>query len=136
MTTRLAGLVALGALVLAGSAAAQPAPLLREALPQNPDLGVTMMVYDLPPAGTGPVTTAGQGGHRHPAAVYAYVARGSVVSRLGDAAEKTYKTGEAWSEKPGQAHYIVNASKTEAAQVVVLFVAPAATSQLTEPLAR
>jgi quercetin dioxygenase-like cupin family protein len=93
-----------------------------------------MMAFDVPPRGTAPATTRGQPGHKHPAAVYAYVATGEVISRLGDGPERRYRTGEAWSEKPNEAHYIVNASSTEPARVVVTFIAPKTAKSLSEPL--
>ena len=126
---------ACGALVLAGSAAAQPAPpLIAEPLAIAPGFNATMLVVNLPPAGDGPLTTAGQAGHRHPASTYAYVSKGAVVSRLGDGPERRFATGEAWSETPLQPHYIVNASRTEPAQLVVVQVSKAGTTKLTEPL--
>jgi hypothetical protein len=74
---------ACGALVLAGSATAQPAPpLIAEPLAIAPGFNATMLVVNLPPAGDGPLTTAGQAGHRHPASTYAYVSKGAVINRL------------------------------------------------------
>lgn len=105
-------------------AEAQTPPLLAQALPVSGDLDVQMVKYVLPPAGDKPTTTAGQPGHSHPGATYAYVVRGKVNSRLGKGVEKTFKAGEAWSEQPGEAHYIANASKSEPAEVLVIFVLP------------
>ena len=132
----LRGLVfACGALALAGAAQAQPRPqLLDEPVAIAPGFEAHMLVVNLPPAGNGPLTTAGQAGHRHPASTYAYVSKGAVVSRLGDGPEKRFETGEAWSETPLQPHYIVNASRTEPAQLVVVQITKAGTKVLTEPL--
>jgi quercetin dioxygenase-like cupin family protein len=113
---------------------AQSAPLIDQPLPLAPNLVVRMVVYDLPPAGSGLTDTHGQAGHRHPGATYAYVVSGHVRSRLGDGADVLYGPGEAWSETPNQPHYIVNASTTEAAKVVVTFIIPKDAKQLTEPL--
>ncbi|MGZ3402353.1 MAG: cupin domain-containing protein [Phenylobacterium sp.] len=93
-----------------------------------------MQVINIAPAGDGPLTTAGQRGHRHPASTYAYVAKGTVISRLGDGPEKRFETGQAWSETPNQPHYIVNASRTEPAQLVVVQIVKAGTTVLTEPM--
>jgi quercetin dioxygenase-like cupin family protein len=126
---------ACGALFCAGQAAAQPAaPLIQEPAAIAPGFNATMLVVNLPPAGDGPLTTAGQAGHRHPASTYAYVSKGAVVSRLGDGPERRFATGEAWSETPLQPHYIVNASRTEPAQLVVVQISKAGTTKLTEPL--
>jgi len=130
------GLVfACGAVAIGSAAQAQPAPpLIDEPLAIAAGFDAHMLVVNIPPAGAGPVTTAGQRGHRHPASTYAYVSKGAVLSRLGDGPEKRYETGQAWSETPLQPHYIVNASKTEPAQLVVVQITKAGTKVLTEPL--
>jgi quercetin dioxygenase-like cupin family protein len=128
-------LVACGALLMAGVAHAQLSPpLLNEPMAIAPGFDAHMQVVNLPPAGEGPLTTAGQRGHRHPASTYAYVSKGAVVSRLGDWPDKRFETGQAWSETPGQPHYIVNASRTEPAQLVVVQITKAGTKVLTEPM--
>src|SRR4051812_15580072 len=128
-------LVALGGVISAGGAGAQPAPpLINEPAAVAPGFSATMLVVNLPPAGEGPLTTKGQAGHRHPASTYAYVTKGAVINRLGDEAEKRFETGQAWSETPNQPHYIVNASRTEPAQLVVVQIYKAGTTKLTEPL--
>lgn len=117
------------------SAHAQLAPpLLNEPVAIAPGFDAHMQVVNLPPAGEGPLTTTGQRGHRHPASTYAYVSKGAVLSRLGDGPEKRFETGQAWSETPGQPHYIVNASRTEPAQLVVVQITKAGTKVLTEPM--
>lgn len=136
MTTRVL-CAALGGLILAcgaSAAHAQATPLIEEPMAIAPGYETHMATLTIPPAGAGPVTTAGQAGHRHPASTYAYVTKGAVVSRLGDGPEKRYDAGQAWSESPGQAHYIVNASRTEPAQLLVILVTKAGTKTLTEPL--
>jgi quercetin dioxygenase-like cupin family protein len=135
MRTRLLlGAVALAS-GLAGQAVAQAAPpLLQEPAVVAPGFDATMLTVNIPPAGDGPLTTAGQRGHRHPASTYAYVSKGAVINRLGDQAEKRFETGQAWSETPNQPHYIVNASRTEPAQLVVVQISKAGTKALTEPM--
>jgi quercetin dioxygenase-like cupin family protein len=127
---------ACGALALAGTASAQSAvhEVLGEPVAIAPGFDAHMIIVDVPPAGNGPLTTAGQAGHRHPASTYAYVSKGAVVSRLGDGSEKRFETGQGWSETPNQPHYMVNASRTEPAQLVVVQIAKAGTKTLTEPL--
>lgn len=126
---------ALGGSIACDAAAAQPAaPLIAEPVAIAPGFNSTLLVVNIPPAGDGPLTTAGQAGHRHPASTYAYVSKGAVVSRLGDGPERRFATGEAWSETPLQPHYIVNASRTEPAQLVVVQISKTGTTKLTEPL--
>ena len=124
-----------GALVFGGVAHAQlMPPLLNEPTAIAPGFDTHMQVINLPPAGEGPITTAGQRGHRHPASTYAYVVKGAVINRLGDEPEKRIEAGQAWSETPGQPHYIVNASRTEPAQLLVVQVTKAGTKVLTEQM--
>ena len=123
------------AVLLAGPAMAQPAaPLIHEPVAIAPGFDATMLVVNIPPAGAGPLTTTGQRGHRHPASTYAYVSKGAVISRLGEEPEKRYETGQSWSETPLQPHYLVNASRTEPAQLVVVQISRTGTKSLTEPL--
>lgn len=133
MTTRLLAL-AFAAVAIAGAAQAQVTPLMSEPLGLDANYTTTMLTVDLAPNARQPATTAGAPGHRHPGSTYAYVVKGEVVNRLGDQAEKRFKAGEGWSEIPDQAHYIVNASATEPARIVVVMVTRKADTTLTEPL--
>jgi quercetin dioxygenase-like cupin family protein len=134
LRTILGALGVLGGLI-GGGAMAQPAPpLIEEPVAIAPGFDAHMLVVNIPPAGEGPLTTTGQRGHRHPASTYAYVSKGTVISRLGDGPEKRFETGQAWSETPNQPHYIVNASRTEPAQLVVVQISKAGVKTLTEPL--
>jgi quercetin dioxygenase-like cupin family protein len=127
-------LFALAFLAVAGAAQAQVTPLMSEPLGLDPQYTATMLTVDLPPNAKQPATTLGTPGHRHPGSTFAYVVKGEVVNRLGDQAERRYKAGESWSEVPNQAHYIVNASATEPARLVVVMVTPKAATTLTQPL--
>jgi len=130
------GLALAASVALAGAAQAQNqvTPLMAEPLGLDPNYTATMLTVDLPPNAKQPATTMGTPGHRHPGSTYAYVVKGEVVNRLGDQPEKRFKAGEGWSETPNQAHYIVNASATEPARLVVVMVTPKAATSLTEPL--
>ena len=118
-----------------GNAAAQQAPpLIREPLGLDANYTTTMLTVDIPPNGKAPPTTMGTPGHRHPGSTYAYVVTGEVVNRLGDGTEIHFKAGQAWSETPNQPHYIVNASATTPARLLVVMVTLKAATTLTEPL--
>jgi quercetin dioxygenase-like cupin family protein len=136
MRTRLLALAFATALsgLAAGAAQAQVATLMSEPLGLDPNYTTTVLTVDLPPNGKQPATTMGTPGHRHPGSTYAYVVKGEVVNRLGDQPEKRFKAGESWSETPNQAHYIVNASATEPARIVVVMVTRKADTTLTAPL--
>lgn len=127
-------ILTLAAAAIALPAWAQPAPpLLKAPFPLARGLEAQMTRVVLRPL-VGNPTTVGRPGHKHPGATYVYVLRGAVVSRLGAAPEQRYEAGQAWSEQPGEAHYIVNASPTDTAELLVLFVAAADAGPLTAPL--
>jgi quercetin dioxygenase-like cupin family protein len=118
---------------LALAAASAPAPLIDERLPPGVDR-VRMQVVTIPPAPSSRPSTNGIPGHSHPGATYVYVLSGRVLSRLGQGPELPFAQGQAWSEVPGEAHYIVNASTSEPARLLVIFVVPAGTQRFTQPI--
>ena len=74
--------------------------------------------------------------HRHSdsAFIYAYVVSGQVASQVEGQPEHTYRPGECWYETPG-AHHLVsrNASKTEPAKLLAVFVVDTEDNALTTP---
>ena len=62
--------------------------------------------------------------HRHGNSfVVAYVLSGSVRSKVDDGEVKVFHEGESWTEEPGAHHAVSeNASKTETAKMLVIFV--------------
>ncbi|MEU4091637.1 cupin domain-containing protein [Streptomyces sp. NPDC026673] len=88
-----------------------------QALPNIKGKTFTSAIVDYPPDGRTPP-------HRHgDAFVYAYVLKGTVRSQLVGEPVRTYRKGEYWIEPPG-AHHVLseNASRTEPAQLLVVFV--------------
>ena len=62
--------------------------------------------------------------HRHPGITIAYVLEGEVSSKVGDEAEKTYKTGEMWIESPNALHAVSrNASDAKPAKLLAILLA-------------
>ncbi|MCT8267933.1 cupin domain-containing protein [Afifella sp. JA880] len=62
--------------------------------------------------------------HRHPGSVTAYVLDGTIRSQLAGERTGTYVAGETWFEPPGAVHlFAENASSTEAADLLAIFVA-------------
>ena len=84
-------------------------------------------------AEVGTVTPLPQPGNPKPR-IFRLTADQAVINRLGDQPEKRFEAGQAWSETPLQPHYIVNASRTEPAQLVVVQIARAGTTAMTEPM--
>ncbi|QNL89099.1 Uncharacterized protein PPKH_3685 [Pseudomonas putida] len=64
----------------------------------------------------------------------AYVLEGTVVSKLNDQQERTYRAGDYWYEAPGTVHSVSrNASKTEPARLLVWSLVDTG-KPVTEPL--
>jgi quercetin dioxygenase-like cupin family protein len=76
-------------------------------------------------------------GHRHPksAFIYATVLEGAIRSQVNDGPETTYKAGQSWSEVPGDRHSVsANASETEPAKLLAVFVLDTNETELVIPL--
>ena len=67
----------------------------------------------------------------------AYVVSGAIASKVGDGAEQTFHTGEAWWEPPGAIHRVSrNASLDQPATLLAIYIAPkgATAADLMKPL--
>jgi quercetin dioxygenase-like cupin family protein len=63
--------------------------------------------------------------HTHDASafIFAYVVSGAIESKVNDGETRIYHAGESFTESPGAIHWISrNASKTEPAKMLVVFV--------------
>jgi quercetin dioxygenase-like cupin family protein len=79
---------------------------------------------------------AGSPSHRHPtsAFIYARVLEGAIRSKVNDEPERTYQTGQSWTEKPGDHHQVSkNASATEPAKLLAIFVVDTSDRQIVIP---
>ena len=75
-------------------------------------------------------------GHTHPASafIYATVLEGAIASQVNDGPVKTYRTGESFSELPGERHNVsANASETKPASLLAVFVVDTNETELTIP---
>ena len=73
--------------------------------------------------------------HAKSAFIYAYVISGAIESKVNDGAARIYRAGESWSELPGATHSISrNASKTEPAKLLAVFVLDTNDDLLTTPI--
>ena len=73
--------------------------------------------------------------HAKSAFIYAYVISGAIESKVNDGETRTYRAGESWSESPGAIHSISrNASKTEPAKLLAVFVLDTNDNPLTTPV--
>ena len=72
--------------------------------------------------------------HAKSAFIYAYVISGAIESKVNDGETRIYRAGESWSETPGAIHSISrNASKTEPAKLLAVFVLDTNDNPLTTP---
>jgi quercetin dioxygenase-like cupin family protein len=77
--------------------------------------------------------------HTHPksAFIYAYVLSGEIVSAVDDGEPRVYRAGEGWYEMPGAHHRVSrNASKTEPAKLLAIFVLDPAEREMVIPDAK
>jgi quercetin dioxygenase-like cupin family protein len=123
----------LAALAVPGAALAQTAPghaispAFREAIPNIPGKSITAIVVSYAPGGKSP-------SHRHArsAFVVGYVLSGAIRSQVDDGAVQVFHAGENWTEQPGAHHRISeNASTTEPAKLLAIFVADTNETELT-----
>lgn len=95
-------------------------PVFEGALPNIPGTQLTAITVSYAPGeASRPHRHAGNG------FLIAYVLRGRVRSRVEGEPERIYGVGESWTEGPGARHLVsANASETETAQFLVVFIAP------------
>ena len=73
--------------------------------------------------------------HAKSAFIYAYVISGAIESKVNDGETRIYRAGESWSEQPSAIHSISrNASKTEPAKLLAVFVLDTNDNPLTTPV--
>lgn len=75
--------------------------------------------------------------HRHPksAFIYATVLEGAIRSQVNDGPVTIFKAGQNWFEQPGDRHRVsANASETEPAKLLAVFVLDTNETELVLPL--
>jgi quercetin dioxygenase-like cupin family protein len=100
-----------------------------EPIPNVPGKRLVSVIVDYPPA-------ASSVAHRHAgsAFIYAYVLSGAIRSQVDDEPVRVYRTGETWFESPGAHHRVSeNASDSEPARLLAVFIVDDADKQLTTP---
>jgi quercetin dioxygenase-like cupin family protein len=99
------------------------------ALPNVPGKSIKGVLVEYGPGGSSPA-------HTHPdsAFIYATVLQGAIRSKVNDGPEKVYRAGESFSEMPGDHHGVSeNASDTEPARLLAVFVVDTDEKNLTTP---
>ncbi len=129
-------LIATGALAedSAASKAAEIAKNVKlvydQPLPNVPGKSMRGVLVNYEPGGNSPA-------HLHPksAFIYATVLEGAIRSKVNNGPEVTYRAGESWSEFPGDRHSVsANASATEPARLLAVFVVDTDETELVIPL--
>lgn len=118
----------------AGSAAGVPVRetvtvTTNEPIPNLPGKRLISLIVDYPPG-------ASSVPHRHArsAFIYACVLSGEIRSQVDDGPVRVYRPGESWTESPGAHHRVsANASDTEPARLLAVFIVDATDEQLTVP---
>ena len=98
-------------------------------LPNVPGKSIRGVLVEYAPGGTSPA-------HLHPpsAFIYATVLAGAIRSQVNDGPVTTYRAGESFSELPGDRHSVsANASATEPARLLAVFVVDTEETVLTTP---
>ncbi|WP_434714139.1 cupin domain-containing protein (plasmid) [Rhizobium sp. YTUHZ045] len=105
-------------------------PKFREAIPNIPGKSLVTVEVDYAPGAASQPHT-----HAKSAFIHANVVSGRVESKVNDGPAHIYKAGEGWSEPPGAVHSISrNASQTEPARLLAIFVTDTSETKLTFPV--
>src|SRR3954447_16365769 len=98
-------------------------------LPNAPGKSIKGVLIEYGPGGFSP-------GHTHPksAFIYTTVLEGAIRSQVNDGPVTVYKAGQSFSELPGDRHAVSgNASETEPAKLLAVFVVDTNETELTTP---
>src|SRR5262245_17581382 len=104
-------------------------PTFEDAIPNIPGKSLIAVVVDYAPGAASPSHL-----HAKSAFIFAYVLSGAIESQVNDEPKKVYRAGESWYENPGSHHRVSrNASKTEPAKLLAVFVVDTDDKALTTP---
>jgi quercetin dioxygenase-like cupin family protein len=105
-------------------------PNFEHAIPNIPGKSLTAVVVDYAPGGASPSHE-----HAKSAFIYAYVVSGAIESQVNDGPKRVYHAGESFFEEPGALHRVSrNASKTQPAKLLAVFVVDTDDKVLTTPV--
>jgi quercetin dioxygenase-like cupin family protein len=101
-------------------------------LPNVPGKSIRGVLVEYAPGGASPAHT-----HPRSAFVYATVLEGAIRSQINDGPAIVYRAGQSFSENPGDRHGVSeNASATEPARLLAVFVVDTNDTVLTTPYGR
>ena len=131
MIRTLIGAAALATLFATGASAAdneaKATVVYDHPLPNVPGKSIKGVLVEYGPGGNSQSHT-----HAKSAFIYATVLEGAISTQVNDGQVKTYRAGESFSEFPGDHHtFEENASKTERARMLAVFVVDTSDTNLT-----
>lgn len=92
-----------------------------------PGKSLVAVEVEYAPGGTTPAHV-----HAKSAFIYAYVVSGAIESQVNDGPVQVFRAGQSWYEAPGSKHTVSrNASKTEPAKLLAVFVVDTNDKELT-----
>ena len=105
-------------------------PNFAHAIPNLPGKSLKAFMVEYAPGGASPPHE-----HAKSAFIYAYVVSGAIESQVNDGPKRVYHAGESFFEAPGSIHRVSrNASKTEPAKMLAVFVVDTDDKALTTPV--
>ena len=105
-------------------------PQFAQPIPNIPGKSLIAVVVNYAPAGASPAHT-----HAKSAFIFAYVLSGEIESQVNDGPRRVFHAGESFYETPGSLHAVSrNASKTEPAKLLAVFVVDSDDKELTSPV--
>lgn len=105
-------------------------PNFEHALPNVPGKSLIAVVVDYGPGASSPAHE-----HAKSAFIYAYVVSGAIESQVNDGPKRIYHAGESFFEEPGAIHRVSrNASQTQPAKLLAVFVVDSNDKTLTTPV--
>src|SRR6478735_1796563 len=116
-------------LAVPGAKSAKVTQVYQHPLPGIPGKSIKGVTVEYGPGGYSPSHT-----HAKSAIIYATVIEGAVRMQVNEGPEVTYQVGQNWTEQPGDHHRIsANASQTQPAKLLAVFVVDDADTELTIP---
>jgi quercetin dioxygenase-like cupin family protein len=101
-------------------------------LPKVPGKSIRAVLVEYGPGGSSPAHT-----HPNSALIHAIVLEGAIRSQVNDGPVTIYRAGQSFIELPGDRHGVsANASTTEPAKLLAVFVVDTTETELTTPIGK
>jgi quercetin dioxygenase-like cupin family protein len=122
--------IATATLSAAHGAGEKVTPNFAQTIPNIPGKSLIAVVVDYMPGGASPSHT-----HAKSAFIFGYVLSGEIESQVNDGPRRVFRAGESFYENPGSLHSVSrNASATEPAKLLAVFVVDTDDKELTTPV--